>query len=82
MDLLNQTIADIQSLKIQGAQGVAEAGLKAWKAAKDKKNAAKLLLNARPTEPMLKNILVLLNKGVSTGKILKKLKEDIGKYLE
>jgi len=76
MDLLNQTIEDIKSLKIQGAEAVAEAGLKAWQKAKDKEKATELLIKARPTEPMLKNVLTLANNDVSPQKILKKLRED------
>lgn len=76
MDLLKQTVQDIKELKIQGAEGVAEAGLKAWDSVKNKKKATKLLLSARPTEPMLKNVLFLANNGISIRKIESKLKKD------
>ena len=44
MDLLKQIVEDIKSLKIQGAESVAENGLKAWVKAKDKKKINALAL--------------------------------------
>lgn len=76
MDLLKQTVENIKSLKIQGAESIAEEGLKAWERAKDKKKATLELIKSRPTEPMLYNILFLANKGVSPKKILIKLEDD------
>lgn len=76
MTSLDKTVKNIKSLKIQGAESIAEAGLEAWKEAEDKKKATESLLNARPTEPMLKNVLFLANQGVSISKIKRKLKRD------
>ncbi|MGB9732292.1 MAG: translation initiation factor eIF-2B [Candidatus Micrarchaeia archaeon] len=59
--ILYKTIKDIKELKIQGAERIAMAAVEAWRSAKDKKKASKLLLETRPTEPMLKNILKYLN---------------------
>ena len=76
MATLAQVIRDIKSLKIQGAQAIAEAALHAWAKAKDKKKAAQMLIAARPTEPMLQNVLRLANSGkLSYNAILKKLAE-------
>ncbi len=76
MATLRQTVSKIKNLKIQGSQRIAEAGLLAWRSAKDKKKATKLLMNARPTEPMLFKALKIANSGVSAEKILKKLGKD------
>lgn len=67
---LNKTIKDIKSLKIQGAENIAESGLKALKVAvleskkiasedfvKDIQKARKALEATRPTEPYMRNIL-------------------------
>lgn len=58
---LLKIVNDIKSLKIQGAEHIARAAIDAWESAKDKKNASKLLLRTRPTEPMLRNIIKYLN---------------------
>lgn len=76
MSLLSSTIKDIKSLKIQGAESIAEKGLLAWESAKNKESATKQLLASRPTEPMLKNVLFLANNGISVKKIEKKLIKD------
>lgn len=55
-------IKDIKELRIQGAENVARAAIDAWEIAKDKKKASKMLIDTRPTEPMLKNIIKFLNK--------------------
>ena len=76
MATFQQTVADIKSLKIQGAQTTAEAALKAWDAAEDKKLASKLLKNARPTEPMLFNAIAAAEKGADPKKLIAKFKSD------
>ena len=76
MATLGQVIRDIKNLKIQGASHIAEAGLKAWDKAKNKKAAARALSKARPTEPMLFNVLKLANQGIPVKELLNKLKED------
>ncbi|MBI4999173.1 translation initiation factor eIF-2B [Candidatus Gottesmanbacteria bacterium] len=59
---LAQTVADIRSLKIQGATEVARAGLKALLEIPDDKinQAIDELISARPTEPLLQNCLTLV----------------------
>ena len=47
---------DIKSLKIQGAEAIAKAGLKAIKLKSDKASIKKIM-NARPTEPCLRNAI-------------------------
>ena len=47
---------DIKNLKVQGAEAVAKAGLKALKLKSDK-NSIKKIINARPTEPALRNAI-------------------------
>ncbi|UCD03675.1 MAG: hypothetical protein JSW73_03990 [Candidatus Woesearchaeota archaeon] len=76
MDLLKKTVEDIKSLRVHGAESIAEYGLKAWEKSKDKDRATKLLINSRPTEPMLHIVLFLANSGVSPKKIMSKLQED------
>src|SRR3989344_2193956 len=49
-------IRDIKSVKIQGARNIAKAALLAYYFFQDKKSE-QMLINARPTEPMLKNTL-------------------------
>lgn len=56
-------VKEIKELKIQSATNVAKAAIDAWEMAKDKKAATKALISARPTEPMLRNVLKFLNKG-------------------
>ncbi len=72
-------VRDIKTLKIQGASNVAKAGINAWLIAKDKKKATKLLIGARPTEPMLRNALKYLNKGGDAQKLLKTIDEAMQK---
>jgi ribose 1,5-bisphosphate isomerase len=76
MATLQQTVSDIKSLKIQGSQTIAEAALKAWAAAKDKKKASKLLKDARPTEPMLFKALRAVETGADSLKLIEKFKKD------
>lgn len=82
MATLRQTIEAIKSLKIQGAQEVAEAALLAWAKAKNKNLATKLLKNVRPTEPMLFNALDAVNLGISPYRLIKKFEEDRKKIVE
>ena len=52
----NKILADIKKVKIQGARNIARAALYAYSLQKTKE-AKKRLINARPTEPMLVNVL-------------------------
>ena len=56
MNNFNKIYNDIKSLKIQGANNIALAGLKAFKIDNSQK-AVKKILSARSTEPALKNAL-------------------------
>lgn len=77
MATLAQVIRNIKSLKIQGASAVAIAGLKAWAKAKNKSKAAKLLISARPTEPMLFNALEAVKKGYDPYELIAVLEADL-----
>ncbi len=62
--MLSDTVRKIKELKIQGAENIAIAAIKAMDEARDKNKAMQLLVAARPTEPMLRNSLkYLLEKG-------------------
>ena len=76
MVTLQQVVKDIKSLKIHGAQVVAESALQAWAAAKDKKLASKLLKTARPTEPLLFNVINAVETGADPLKLIQKLRVD------
>ncbi|MEM2873990.1 MAG: hypothetical protein QW063_00820 [Candidatus Nanoarchaeia archaeon] len=76
MATLQQIIADIKSLKIQGSQTITEAALRAWAFAKDKKLASKLLRAARPTEPMLFHSLKAVEAGVDPLNLIEKFHKD------
>jgi len=76
MDYVRKIAHEIKTLKIQGAQAVAEAAIKAWKRAKDKATARKILESARPTEPMLRNVLRYLASGKDPDSLLKQLEKD------
>jgi ribose 1,5-bisphosphate isomerase len=82
MDVVDRTVRDIKSLKIQGAYGVAVAAIKAWEKAKNKKLAIKKLGKSRPTEPMLRNCLHYLSKNPDAKKLLKKLENDEKKIIK
>lgn len=56
MNSFNKLCKDIKGLKIQGAENVAKAGLKALSIKQDK-SSIKKLLSLRPTEPLLKNCI-------------------------
>ncbi len=52
----NKIVKDIKEIKIQGARNIAKAALYAY-SLNPTKTAKKKLINARPTEPMLVNVL-------------------------
>lgn len=76
MASLNSTISAIKSLRIQGAENIAEAVVCAWKKSRDKKTAEKKLAAARPTEPMLRNALKYLRLYGNPNELLAKLRID------
>ena len=73
----NKICKDIKSVKIQGAENIAKAGLEAYKIFPNKKSK-KILLSLRPTEPMLANILNQADN-ISYKDLLKKLNENQNK---
>lgn len=79
MATLDKVVSDIKNLKIQGAENIAEAALTAWDRAGDKNSAARKLISARPTEPMLQKVIYIAASGVPVNEILNKLKNDKNK---
>lgn len=82
MDVVEKTVRDIKSIKVQGAYHVAVAAIKAWQKAKNKQDAAKKLEAARLTEPMLRNALRYLEKMDHAETLLAKLQADQQKIAE
>lgn len=67
----NKIISDIKSIKIQGAENVCKAGIKAYLLQPDKAST-KQILATRPTEPLLQNALALLQKSKHPKRTAKK----------
>ncbi|MCX6749281.1 MAG: hypothetical protein NTW17_00870 [Candidatus Pacearchaeota archaeon] len=65
----DKIVKEIKEVKIQGASNVAKAALKAYLISPNK-TSKKILLNSRPTEPMMKKILQMAEKS-SSKEILK-----------
>jgi translation initiation factor 2B subunit (eIF-2B alpha/beta/delta family) len=59
--IFNKILSDIKSIKIQGAENVCKAGIKAY-LLQPNKASLKQVLATRPTEPLLQNALKLLQK--------------------
>jgi translation initiation factor 2B subunit (eIF-2B alpha/beta/delta family) len=72
-------LRDIKTVKIQGAENVAKAGIKAFLLNPTKKSAKKIL-STRPTEPLLQNSIKILLKSTNTKdsaiKILSEIEES------
>lgn len=88
--MLKQTIEAIKSLRIQGAQAVAEAAVVALRAVaqtsraqtsvyflRELKAAASALTRARPTEPMMRNSLAYILAALKSGATLKELRATV-----
>ncbi len=73
----NKIISDIKSIKIQGANNIALAGIDAFLIYGDKLHAKKIL-STRPTEPLLQNFIKLLLKSTNITETARNLKD----YLE
>ena len=75
----NKILADIKSVKIQGAENVAKAGIQAF-LLQPTKSSAKKIIAVRPTEPLLQNAIKLLLKSKNpkkeSEKFLKNLKKS------
>jgi len=82
MDAVDKAVKDIKSIKIQGAYHIAVAAINAWTKAKNKKEAARKLTAARPTEPMLRNSLRYLEKMDNAKGLIEKLQADMKKIAE
>ena len=82
MDYLHKTVNEIKRLKVQGAEEVAKAAIDAWDKSSDKKLATSLLKAARPTEPMLRNVLNYLNEFGNAERLLKSIESDLNKIAE
>ena len=75
----NKILSDIKSVKIQGAENVAKAGIKAFLLIPSKPMAKKILA-VRPTEPLLQNAIKILLKSekpkITAKRFLKDLKKS------
>ena len=58
----NQVVRDIKDIKIQGANNIAKSALLAYNSLLKTKKAKQQLINARPTEPLLVNVLNKVGK--------------------
>ncbi len=79
MNKFDNTVKQIKEVKIQGAEAVAKAGIEAYMLRPNNKRL-RILVNIRPTEPMLQNILKCLNW--QSKKSLQKKAKQILKYIE
>jgi len=77
----NKILSDIKSVKVQGAENVAKAGIKAFLLIPTK-SAAKKILAVRPTEPLLQNAIKVLLKSKKPKVTAKKFLEDLNKSHE
>jgi translation initiation factor 2B subunit (eIF-2B alpha/beta/delta family) len=67
-------VREIKNIKIQGATNIAKKALHAYLLIPTKQSKNKLL-NSRPTEPMMENVLDLAGKGIPKNQILAHFKE-------
>ena len=67
---LDKIISDIKSIKIQGANNIARAGIEAFLLSPNR-NSAKRIVSARQTEPLLQNIIKALSKSPNPKKTAK-----------
>ena len=74
--LFNSIISDIKSVKIQGAENICKAGIKAY-LLQPTKSSAKQILLTRPTEPLLQNALVAIQKSTNPKQTAKKFLKDL-----
>ncbi len=69
-------LRDIKKVKIQGAENVAKAGIKAFFLKSDKSSLNKII-SARPTEPLLQNAIKILVKSPTKKTAAKKFIKEI-----
>ena len=77
----NKILKDIKSIKIQGAENVAKAGIEAFLLEPNKKSAKKILAT-RPTEPLLQNAIKVLLKSKFLKRTAKKFLSNLKKSHE
>lgn len=82
MPSLTSLISRIKTLRVQGAEQIAEAAIVSWKNSRDKKAAERKLVAARPTEPMLRNSMKYLRLYGNPDELLSKLNMDKKKISE
>jgi ribose 1,5-bisphosphate isomerase len=74
----DKILFDIKSIKIQGAENVAKAGIKAFLLSPTKSSAKKILAT-RPTEPLLQNAIKILLKSKTPKASAKKFLSNLEK---
>jgi ribose 1,5-bisphosphate isomerase len=74
-------LRDIKSVKIQGAENVARAGIEAFLLKSDKKSVERIL-NVRVTEPLLQNAIKILIKSPEKKTAAKKFLKEIESFHE
>jgi translation initiation factor 2B subunit (eIF-2B alpha/beta/delta family) len=77
----NKILTDIKSVKVQGAENVAKAGIKAFLLSPTKSSAKKILAT-RPTEPLMQNAIKLLLKSKNPKKTAEKFLSNLKKSHE
>ena len=77
----NKILQDIKSVKIQGAENVAKAGIKAFLLDSTKASAKKIIAT-RPTEPLMQNAIKLLLQSNNPKATSKKFLKDLQKSHE
>jgi translation initiation factor 2B subunit (eIF-2B alpha/beta/delta family) len=77
----NKILEDIKSIKIQGAENVAKAGIKAF-LLNPSNSSAKKILATRPTEPLMQNAIKLLLKSKRPESTANKFLKDLKKAHE
>lgn len=77
----NKILADIKSIKIQGAENVAKAGIKTFLLEPNKKSAKQILV-VRPTEPLLQNAVKLLLRSSNPEQTAKKFLTNLKEFHE
>lgn len=80
-DKFNQILEDIRDIKIQGAENVAKAGMKAF-ILQPNKESVKRINKTRPTEPLMQNSLKCLIKSKDPKKKQKKILDYLKKSQE
>ena len=74
----NKIVQNIKEIKIQGARNIAKSALRAYSLVPTE-SSRKILLNSRPTEPMMRNILNAVVSGKSSNQLSKHFEEAQGK---